>query len=178
MPPPSHVVVFGPESTGKTTLAGDLAAHYATTWAPEYLREYLERKGGACTPDDLPHVVAGQRASVARAAAQACRVVISDTDPLMTLVYSRWYYGEVPAWLADEVNASPPDLYLLLDVDVPWVPDAQRDEPGHRQELLDACVTALEERHRRYVWIRGTWDERRRAAIAAIDALLAGPTSP
>lgn len=178
MPSPILVVVFGPESTGKTTLAGDLAAHYATTWAPEYLREYLENKGGACTPDDLPRVVAGQRASIARAAAQAHRVVISDTDPLMTLVYSRWYYGEVPAWLAEAVEASAPDLYLLLDVDVPWVPDAQRDEPGRRQELLDACVMALEERHRRYVWIRGSWDDRRRAAVAAIDALLARPTSP
>ncbi len=101
------------------------------------------------------------------------RVVISDTDPVMTLVYSRWYYGTSPDWLVEAADACAPDHYLLLDVDVPWVPDAQRDEPGRRAELLAACVSALEERHRPYTWIRGSWDVRRRTAIAAIDALLA-----
>jgi NadR type nicotinamide-nucleotide adenylyltransferase len=170
---PRHVVVFGPESTGKTTLARDLAAHYATTWVPEYLREYLDEKATTCAPGDLPHVVAGQRARVARAMPEAHRVLISDTDPLMTLVYSRWYYGIVPAWLEAAVSDSAPDLYLLLDVDVPWVADGQRDEPGRRHDMLAACVAALDERGRPYAWIRGTWDERRRQAIAAIDALLA-----
>ena len=167
------MVVFGPESTGKTTLARELAEHYDTVWVPEYLREYLDRKGTVCTPDDLPAVVAGQRARAIEALAGAHRVVISDTDSLMMLVYSRWYYGTSPDWLVGAVDASAPDHYLLLDVDVPWVPDAQRDEPGRRRELLAACVSALEERRRPYTWIRGAWDARRRGAIAAIDALLA-----
>lgn len=170
---PLHVVVFGPESTGKTTLARELAEHYQTTWVPEYLREYLDGKGAPCTPDDLPHVVAGQRAAAEAARTRARRVVISDTDPLTTLVYSRWYYGEVPAWLEEAVRDSAPDHYMLLDVDVPWVPDVHRDEPHRRAELLEAFRDALDARGRSYTLIRGDWESRRRMAFATIDALLA-----
>ena len=34
------VVLFGPESTGKTTMSELLAKHYNTVWVAEYAREY------------------------------------------------------------------------------------------------------------------------------------------
>ena len=124
---------MGPESTGKTTLARDLARHYGTVWLPEYLRIWLDAKGAVCEPEDLPKVVAGHQAAEAALARHANRVLFCDTDPLMTAVYSGFYYGHVPAWLDAAASARRADAYLLLDADVPWVPDPHRDMPHRRR---------------------------------------------
>jgi NadR type nicotinamide-nucleotide adenylyltransferase len=167
-----RVVVMGPESTGKTTLARDLATAFGTAWTSEYLRIYLDAKGGICTPEDLPLVVAGHRATEAAAARRAHRVLFCDTDPLMTAVYSRFYYGTLPAWLDEAAGARRADHYLLLDCDVPWVADAQRDAPHAREDILALCREELERRGLPFTVIRGGWDRRVTAARAVVASLL------
>ncbi len=167
-----RVVVMGPESTGKTTLARDLARHFGTVWLPEYLRIWLDAKGAACEPADLPAVVAGHRASEEALARFASRVLFCDTDPLMTLVYSRFYYGVVPAWLETAATARRADAYLLLDEDVPWVPDAQRDMPLRRGEIRDLCRAELERRGLPWTLVRGAWPERFAMARGVVEGLL------
>lgn len=167
-----RVVVFGPESTGKTTLCRDLAAHYGTVWASEYARGWIDHKAAPCEPPDIPSIARGQVAAEEALARQANRVLFCDTDLLMTVVYSRFYYGDCPAWVEAEAARRRYDLYLLLDVDVPWVADPQRDLPHRRGELLDLCRGVLERHGRRYVLVRGAWPERFAAACAAVDQLL------
>jgi nicotinamide riboside kinase len=167
-----RVVVMGPESTGKTTLASDLSAHFATTWTSEYLRLYLDAKASACEPDDLPLVVAGHVAVEAAAARRATRVLFCDTDPLMTAVYSRFYYGHLPEWLDEAASARRADHYLLLDCDVPWVADPQRDAPHARQEILALCRDELERRHLPFTLVSGAWDRRLASARQIVDGLL------
>lgn len=170
-----RVVVMGPESTGKTTLTRDLARAYDTTWTSEYLRIHLDAKGGACEPADLPLVVAGHAATEHVAARVARRVLFCDTDPLMTAVYSRFYYGHVPPWLDEAAGARRAHLTLLLDCDVPWVADPQRDAPHARETILGLCREELERRQLPYVLIRGSWPERLAAARAAVDGSLREP---
>ena len=167
-----RVVVMGPESTGKTTLAADLARRYDTVWVGEYLRLWLDAKGAACEPGDLPAVVAGQQACEEALARRANRVLFCDTDPLMTAVYSRFYYGTLPAWLDEAASARRADAYLLLDCDVPWVPDPQRDMPHRRHEIRDLCQEELERRGLPWQLIRGSWTERFSAACRVVDELL------
>lgn len=47
------IVVIGPESTGKSTLCEQLAAHFNTAWCPEYARAYLNENGKEYSYNDL-----------------------------------------------------------------------------------------------------------------------------
>jgi HTH-type transcriptional repressor of NAD biosynthesis genes len=169
---PLRVVVTGSESTGKTTLAGELAAHYGTVSAPEFAREYLDRKGGPLDDSDVEPIARGQIAGEDEAARHASGLLILDTDLVSTVVYSRYYYGRCPEWVAEAARGRLAPLYVLLQPDVPWVPDGeQRDRPKAREELHQLFRYALEAFGARYVEIGGSWPERRLLAIASIDAM-------
>lgn len=177
---PRRVVLIGPESTGKTWLAGDLAARYGVPWAPESARLYVERRGEALTYADVDPIGRGQveleDEAVSRAVAAGVAFVLLDTDLVSTMVYSRHYYGDCPPWIAEEAPRRRGDLYLLHHVDVPWTPDGhQREAPQRREELFSLFAATLESIGARVVPIRGSWDERRERAVAAVDAFLDGP---
>jgi HTH-type transcriptional repressor of NAD biosynthesis genes len=172
-----RVCVFGPESTGKSTLARDLARHYQTAYAAEYARPFLDPKGGQCDREDIPRIARGQIASEEALALQARRVLFCDTDPLTTTIWSEVLFGDCPAWIQAEAERRSYDLYLLMDVDVPWVDDSQRYFPDdlRRRDFFERCRRTLEERGRPFVVIRGSWDERFAMACRAVDELLARP---
>jgi NadR type nicotinamide-nucleotide adenylyltransferase len=176
-------VLIGPESTGKTTLAGELAAHYGVPLSAEHAREYVEQAGRPLRYEDVPAVARGQRANedraVARASAGGARLVIHDTDLVSTMVYSRHYYGDCPSWVESAARERKADLYLLLDVDVEWVADGpQRELPERRDELLARFRAALGELGTDVVEIHGPRSERRRRATQAVDRRLGRPAAP
>lgn len=169
-----RVVVYGPESTGKTTLAERLAAHYQTVWTPEFARDYLERKGAWVEPQDIPLIAAGQLESEDRLARAANRLLICDTDLLTTTIYSRHYFGSCAEEVVQKALARQYDLYLLLDIDVPWVEDWQRpDGEAKRAFFFDWFKRELDAGGRRYAVISGSYEERFEKAVAAIDELFA-----
>ncbi len=174
-----RVVITGPESTGKTTLAAHLAARYETQSVPEFARGYLDAKypdrpdgDPLCTFDDLTDIVRGQLRTEDEAARRAHRVLFCDTDASVTAVYARQYFGRVPHEVELAAATRRYDLHLLLDVDVPWVADPQRDLPHLRAEMKEAFRAELDRRGARVVEISGTWQERFAAACRAVDALL------
>lgn len=170
-----RVVVTGSECTGKTTLAEALAAHYETTWVPEFARRFVRKKGDVPDYEDVDAIARGQMAIEEEAAADATRVLVQDTDLLSTVVYSHHYYGDCPGWVEDASDERAADLYLLADIDVPWVPDGDLRDRGDRREEMQALFReALVARGLRFVEIAGSPEERLGAAAAAIDALIAG----
>lgn len=171
---PPRVVVTGSESTGKTTLAGRLAAHFAVDFVPEFSRAYTESVARPLTRDDVEPIARGQLASEEAVASTADRLVVLDTDVLSTLVYGAHYYGHAPRWIADALRDRPADLYLLCDIDVPWVADPQRDRGDAREEMHALFVDAVGRTGVPCVMIRGDWEQRFRTAVGAVDALLAG----
>jgi NadR type nicotinamide-nucleotide adenylyltransferase len=169
-----RVCVFGPESTGKSTLARDLAKHFNTVYAWEYARPLLDPKGGRCDVEDIHRIARGQVATEDALARQANRVLICDTDVLTTTIWSEVLFGSVPAEVMSLAEERKYDLYLLLDVDVPWVDDSQRffKEQDVRRAMFRRFKDALDKSARRYTVIRGGWDERFKQASDAVGALL------
>lgn len=171
------VVLFGPESTGKTTLAESLALHYNTVWVPEYAREYLQEKWDrehkTCEPHDLLPIAAGQMRLENTLARQASRLLVCDTDLLETKVYSEAYYtGSCDPLLEKYALSNSYDLYLLTYTDTPWVKDDLRDKPEEREQMFAYFRNTLEKYNRNFVILKGTKKERLEKAIELIDNLL------
>ncbi len=178
---PARVVLIGPECTGKTRLAGELAALYGVPWSREYAREYVDRHGAALGYADVEPIGRGQKhaedVAIARAAAEAAPLVILDTDLVSTAVYSRHYYADCPSWIEEQAARRLAELYLLHHVDVPWTADGwQREQPERRGELFERFRATLGASGARVARVRGASDERRRRAVQAIDAVLVAPT--
>lgn len=171
------VVIFGPESTGKTTLSKQLARHYNTVWVPEYAREYLQNKWNdyreTCTNDDLIPIAIGQMQLENELAKKADKVLICDTDLLETKVYSQEYYGGfVDKDLDEAANINEYDLYFLTYIDTPWEADDLRDRPDQRMEMFNAFERALISHQKNYILLKGDKKTRLETAVKAIDALL------
>lgn len=172
-----RIVLYGPESTGKTTLSAALAARYGTTWVPEFARGYLDVLRPlrtidlVCAEEDLVPIAAGQRVTEDEAATRCDRLLFCDTDALVTEVYAQHYFGRVPPIVAELARNGRYEHHLLLAPDVPWVDDGQRDRPHRRDEMFALFEAALIRHGRPYTVIRGGWDERQRAAEAVIDRL-------
>ncbi|HEU4989173.1 MAG: ATP-binding protein [Gemmatimonadota bacterium] len=169
----ARVVLTGSESTGKTTLAHRLAEHYGTVASREFVREYALARGNQLGFADHGPIARGQMAAEDAAVAEARRVAFLDTDLVSTVVYCAHYYGQCPAWIAEAAASRAGDLYLLMNIDVPWVADPARDRGDRRDEMHALFRDRLDAMGLPYVEISGTWDQRFAAAVAAVDALLA-----
>ena len=171
------VVLFGPESTGKTTMSELLAKHYNTVWVPEYAREYLQNKWNnqrkTCEDTDLLPIAKGQMRLENELALKADKVLICDTDLLETKVYSEEYYGGlVDPELDEYALKNQYDLYFLTNIDTPWEADDLRDRPEQREEMYKAFENALIKNKRPFIRLNGDVQTRLKAAIKAIDALM------
>lgn len=171
-----RVVVTGTESTGKTWLAQRLAAHFDEPWSAEHAREFWDAHGGIRAAD-LDAVDRGQVANEEEAARRARRVMFLDTDLITCVMWNDLLFpGACPEWVRQEAErrARKVAAYLLCEADVPYAPDPQRcfpDEP-ERVRVAQLWREALVSRGLPFVEIRGSWQERERAAIAAVERLL------
>jgi len=171
------VVLFGPESTGKTTLSKQLAAHYHTEWVPEYARQYLQNKWDreqkTCEPHDLLPIAYGQMCLENQLAKKADQLLICDTDLLETKVYSEVYYNSTCDPLLEEFALKNNyDLYFLTYIDAPWEADDLRDKPDERERMFSHFKEALENNNRKFVILRGDKASRLSTAVKHIDKLL------
>lgn len=169
-----RVCVFGPESTGKSTLAKQLAERFGSVAVPEYAKTYIEAQGKEIDAGDMLKIARGQCASEDAMAREAKNgVLFCDSDLVTSIIWSGRLVGEVPEWLRTEADKRHYDLYLLTHYDVPWVDDVHRYIPKESPAFFDRCVLELESRQRHFVQIKGGWDERLELAVKAVQEMLA-----
>ncbi len=159
------VVFYGPESTGKTTLAKTLAKEYQTTWVPEYARDYLQDKFDKtklpCEAHDLLPIGKGQRRLENKQSLDANGFLFCDTNVLETYVYSKIYFPEVDfPELKQMALEEHYDYYFLTNIDVPWEKDDLRDKPDEREDLLTLFKDFLIKYGKKFVILKGGLDER------------------
>jgi NadR type nicotinamide-nucleotide adenylyltransferase len=167
------ICLHGPESVGKSSMATLLASHFGCEIVPEYGRAYCEEHGTDTGMHDLV-VIAERTAAMARAArSRALRggadALILDTDPVMTAVWATMMHGRQDGWFSRFNDYA--DIYLLLDIDLPWIDDGLRiyGVPEDRKRFFDLCREELIRRGVNWALISGDGEPRFEAALAAIE---------
>lgn len=162
------ILIFGPESTGKTTLCGRLAKEFGGVSVPEYARTWLKGREDKFDLCDMKVIARGQYASEQAAIRLGKPFVFCDTDALTTAIWCEELFGSVPSSVERLTAESTYDLTLLLDVDVPWIDDTLRLQPEDRDGFLEKCKLRLDEAGRDYSLISGDWHERWKTAVEVV----------
>lgn len=169
-----RIVIVGPESTGKSTLCQQLAAHYNTVWCPEFAREYLLKKGKSYTYEDLTNIAQGQIELENAMAGEAKNdLYFIDTDMYVMKVWHEVAFHNCPVWILKKIVRAHYDLYLLCNTDLPWTKDELREYPDltTRQKLFKMYKDIMMNSGTRWVEISGADAERTGMAIRLIDRI-------
>ena len=187
------VVVIGPESTGKTTLCKQLATHFQTQWCPEFAREYLLEHGMDYSYDDLLTIAKGQLALEEKYTSSIQHLVSSiehpasgnnphsplaaghsllfiDTDMHVMKIWCEFVFGKCHQFILDQIAARKYDLYLLCNIDLPWIRDELREYPdiGRRKQLYNIYKQTMMQQSTPWIDVSGSYDERLQRSIAAV----------
>jgi NadR type nicotinamide-nucleotide adenylyltransferase len=172
MPKLVKIAITGPESTGKSMLAQQLADHYATTWVPEFARVFLLNITRDYTFDDILEIAQKQKKSEKVFETLANKVLIADTELLVTKIWCDVKYKKCHQWIHDELRKQQYDLYLLMDVDLPWEYDPLREHPDKRKFLFDLYKKELENLRFNFKIVNGNGDERYKNALRFVEELV------
>lgn len=169
----ANVVLLGAPSTGKTTLAAKLAQSFGTVWMAEYGREYWEthQVNRRLTTGQLVEIAEGHLAREEVLLQQSDRYLFTDTNALITYVFSLYYHGEVaPALsaLADQ-TASRYDLVFLCEPDIPYDATPDRSGDANRQIMHKRIACELARRKIPYIPLRGDLDARVRQVESVLE---------
>ena len=179
-----RIVILGPESTGKSTLCKQLAAHYNTIWVQEYAREYLLKNGTEYSFETLLDIAKGQVEAEELGirnweAAKKSKIgnlkseIFIDTDMYVMKVWCEFVFQKCHHWILNRIAERKYDLYLLCNIDLPWVPDELREYPDlrSRQKLYCYYKDLLINQNVPWLEISGNYEERLIKAISIVNKL-------
>lgn len=165
-----RIGVVGPESTGKSVLCEQLAAHYATLFVPEFARTYFEyNKIEKHRLYDIDFVYRMQIDMENDLMERANGYLFCDTTLVSGRVWAEEVFKEMPPFVAENLDKIKYDLYLLCDIDLPWVKDKQRKNEHNRGKLFEDHQRELDRMKANYRIIRGFNEMRLKNAIKAIE---------
>jgi NadR type nicotinamide-nucleotide adenylyltransferase len=167
-----RIAVIGPESTGKTTLCGELADLFNTTFVPEYARGYIAKLNRRYTKADIIHCAEEQLKEEEKMSGGAKRILFCDTELIIIRVWLLDVFGECPEWIDESILKKKYDLYLVLKPDIPFIKDPVRENPHRREFFFDWYKTELEKRNFPYEIISGTGKKRVVKAKSILEKLI------
>lgn len=167
---PIKVVIIGPESTGKSTLAAGLAEHFKEPWVKEYAREYIEKLNRPYHFDDLLTIGKGQVALEEEMEKKARKYLFCDTDLHVLKIWSQHKFGETHEWTLDQISKRTYHLYLLTDIDIAWEDDPQREhpDPAMRRYFMEQYLEEINNTGRPCFIMSGSLITRLNKAVSII----------
>ncbi|MBK7098476.1 MAG: AAA family ATPase [Sphingobacteriales bacterium] len=176
------IVLIGPESTGKSTLSELLAKHYNTDWVPEYAREFLSKHGTDYSFDNLLTIAKGQIELEDHFAKELTeedkgispKPLFIDTDMYVMKVWCEFVFDKCHPFVLNEIVNRQYDLYLLCNVDLPWVKDELREYPDleTREKLYRIYKDIMINQSTPWIDVHGGYEQRLQIAIDALDKIL------
>jgi NadR type nicotinamide-nucleotide adenylyltransferase len=166
------IAITGPESTGKSQLAEELAEYYNTVFVPEYARGYIDRLNRPYNLEDILEIAKGQIREEERRIQQATRLLFCDTELIVTKIWGEVKYGICDPWILEKIEENKYDLFLLCNIDLPWEEDPQREHPHMREKLFSLYLDELTERGFPFKVVSGTGKERLMNAIGFVETAL------
>jgi len=173
-----RICLVGAESTGKTTLAKNLAEFFKTLWVPEYGREYCIEKwkdeiiSEDWTTAEFVHIAIEQSRREDEAARTANKVLICDTDAFATSIWHERYLHHQSSEVKDISNERKIDLYILTGDEIPFIQDGFRDGEKIRSWMQSRFIEQLNSTHRNWICVSGTVEERMAVAIQHIEKIM------
>lgn len=173
MPNPKRILILGPESTGKSTLAEDLANYFGEPWVREYAREYLDELGREYRYEDMVKIGKGQVALEDAMAEKAKNYLFCDTDLRVIHIWSEHRFGKTYPWVMEQIAERNYDLILLTDTDLPWTPDPLREYPEleMRQYFFEKYLDLAQKSSFPFQIISGDRKKRLATAVEVISQL-------
>ena len=166
-----RIAITGPESTGKSVLAKQLAKHYGACFVPEYARLYLEDINRPYTYEDIL-CIAERQFDLETIANHKNDLLFCDTDFCVTNIWCEVKYGKCHEWIVEKLKEDHYSLYLLCDIDLPWQYDPLREHPEMRQELFAMYHELLSGYDFNFKIVRGTGEQRLMNAIGFVDEFI------
>lgn len=164
-----RIAITGPESSGKSTLARNLAEYYKTEWVPEFARKYIDQLNRPYNEHDLTEIAKGQISREEEIASKANKYLFCDTELTVIKIWSEYKYGNIDPYILSEFNNRLYDLNLLMDIDLPWKYDKQREHPENQKFFFDWFVRELKVKNANYHVISGSGEERFENACLVIE---------
>jgi nicotinamide riboside kinase len=178
---PISIVIFGSESSGKSTLTKELSSYYKVFSNSEFSRLYLDTKmkyanyedTNSLTFDDVEPIAIGQLCSENQTKNLANlhnhSFYFLDTNLLTTFIYSKYIYKKVPFWLEKAIQNQNYSHYLLLKPNTKWEFDKQRGSDEGRQFFYTKMKEELENRNINYSEITELNEKRLKEAIQTVN---------
>lgn len=170
------IIITGPESTGKTSIASALTAHYSGLLIPEYARSYVNELKTKYTYEDIVNIANWQFIQMkANKNKYDGQLVFFDTYLIITKIWLIWFAGKYPTWIDDAILDTCDSLYLLCATDIEWTPDSVRENGGEaRERLFLEYKSELEKFKLNYVIVNGIDEQRITNAKNFVDDYLKG----
>lgn len=167
------LIITGPESAGKTTLAKDLAHELKVTWLPEYARKHLEILNRPYRFEDVIEMAQVQLKKENELFNRSSGSLILDTNLLVYKIWIQEKYNREVDWIEKEIAKSKNDFYLLCDIDISWTQDPLREHPKRidRTRIFSLYHDFLKKNQFNFEIISGNKLSRLKKSIEIIDKL-------
>ncbi len=167
---PHIFVITGAESTGKSTLAKQLAEHFEAKYFPEFARQYIIQINRDYNFSDIERIAGKQVEQYNEALCTENKIVFLDTWLIITKVWFEVVYKKVPYWLGEVISNSKISGFLLCDTDIPWIPDPVRENGGEKRQILhEKYKKNLELFQMNYYVVSGKGHKRLQKAIKSVE---------